>query len=496
MKRSKFSLSHYKLATMDMGKLVPLTWFEAMPGDTIQHSTSALIRVSPLLAPVMHPVRVRIHHWFVPNRIIWEDWEEFITGGEDGTSTPTAPYFTPSTPAESSLYDYFGVPPVAYGGAMRFSSLPFRAYNLIFNEFYRDQDLVDPVEFHTESGAEGGAYTANNVSIQNVSWEKDYFTTARPWEAKGDTVTIPLLDEAPIKGIGKYNQNWDTGSQAVYENDGSDPTYTKYKQVNPSNDDSRFFIEGNADNDPNIYADLSAAVGVSINDLRLALAVQRYQERMGQTGSRYSEYLRYLGIRSSDARLQRPEYLGGGRQVIQFSEVLSTDGANTGEMYGHGIAAVRSNRYRRFFEEHGIVMSLMSVVPKTIYANGIERKWFREVKEDYFQRELQFIGEQEVYNKEVYSEHSSPDDVFGYQNRYDELRSLPSTIAGEFRSTLNHWHFARIFGSDPALNSTFVTSSPTKRTLASQSTDALYVMANHSVQARRMMTRYAKAKTF
>lgn len=499
MKRNKFSLSHYKLLTCNMGELIPLTWYEALPGDTIQHSTSLLLRVSPLLSPVMHPVRVRVHHWFVPLRLIWEDFEEFITGGEDGTSTPVHPYFSFGSCSEGSIHDYMGVPVAAsYSPNLTFSALPVRAYTLIFNEHYRDQDLVDEETIDITSGQD----TTTSPGILHVAWEKDYFTTSRPWETKGASVTIPLLGDAPVTGIGKYDQTFGTSSQAVYETDGSGTTtYADAASINDASANNAFYAEEDPDNSgyPNIRADLAAASGVDINDLRLALAIQRYQEARAQYGSRYVEYLRYLGVSPQDARLQNPEYLSGGRQTIQFSEVLSTDSGGSdpvGDMKGHGLSALRTPRFRRFFPEHGIVMTLLSVVPKSIYVNGLHRRFSRTVKEDYFQKELQFLGDQEVYNKEVYTEHTSPDDVFGYQKRYDEYRSIPSTISGEFLNSLDHWHYGRIFGADPSLNSTFVSCSPTKRVNASDSTDCLYVMANHSVQARRLLTKYGQAKTF
>lgn len=493
MKRNKFSLSHYKLLTQDMGELIPLTWYEALPGDSIQQSTSALIRVSPLLSPVMHPVRVRIHHWFVPNRLIWDDWEDFITGGPDGTSVPTHPYKNLTAVTEGSLRDYLGAPvDASYSPSLAVNVLPFRAYALIWNEFYRDQDLETELTVTTTSGVD--STTASTV--QNVSWEKDYFTTARTSETKGDEVTIPLTGDAPVKGIGKITQTY-SQSGAAYESDDTRPTYASAATIDAgAHADQSFMIEEGTTGYPNITADLSSVSGVSINDLRLALALQRYQEARSQYGSRYVEYLRYLGVRSSDARLQNPEYLGGGRQVIQFSEVLSTDGSNTGDMKGHGIAAIKTNRYRRFFEEHGIVMTLMSVIPKAIYNDSINRAFLRTTKEDYFQKELQHIGEQEITNQEVYPAHATPSGIFGYQNRYDEYRHIPSGIAGEFGSSLDHWHYARIWASDPALNASFVSAVPTKRVNASSGTDCLYVMANHSIQARRMLSARAKGLTF
>lgn len=485
MKRNKFSLSNYKLFTCDMGKLIPVNWMEALPGDSIQQTTSALIRVSPLLSPVMHPVRVRLHHWFVPNRLLWEDWEDFITGGEDGTSTPTHPFFSRAAVTEGSLFDYLGVPPnAAYSPNITFSALPIRAYNRIFNDHYRDQDLVTELTVDETSGVD----TTSTTAIQNVAWEKDYFTTCRPDSSKGDQVTIPLGSSAPVVG--------ESGLGPTFDGTGVTPG-TSLSQVSGTATIAGATGTSTLEwNDPNLEADLSAATGIDINDLRLALSIQRYQEARAIYGSRYVEYLRYLGVRSSDGRLQNSEYLGGGRQTIQFSEVLSTDGSNTGDLKGHGIAAMRSNKYRRFFEEHGIVMTLMSVIPKAIYTSQLYRGFSRTVKEDYFQKELQFIGEQEVPLGEVQTDNSAPTDLFGYQARYDEYRHIPSGIASEFRTTLDHWHYGRIFSGDVALNQSFTDAVPTKRVNASSSTDCLYVMANNSIQARRAISKYAKNKTF
>lgn len=494
MKRSKFSLSHYKLLTAPMGRLIPVTWFEALPGDSIQHATAALLRCTPLLAPLMHPVDVRFHHWYVPNRLIWDDFEDFITGGSDGQDASIHPYRNAngdfSTGYEGKILDYMGVPLENYTGQNeKFNALPFRAYTLIFNEHYRDQQLITAKTIDTTSGQDTttDAYSGDPYP---VSWPKDYFTSCRTSEALGSTVTIPLLDSADVISDGTPPTWKFTGQTGV-----NLQTVTAGIGVNHSGGVAAGTGAINFD-DPHLTADLSSASGVAISDLRLALAIQRYQEARNVYGSRYVEYLRYLGVRSSDGRLGNPEYLGGGKQTIQFSEVLSTDGANTGEMKGHGIAAMRTNRYRRFFEEHGIVMTLMSVVPKSIYANGIHRSWSRTEKEDYFTKELAHIGDQEVLNKEVYAVHTTPDGTFGYQERYGEYRELPSSIAGDFRDQYDYWHMARIFGSDPSLNSTFINCSPTDRVYAETTYDPLLIMTNHSIQARRMVPAIAKKLTF
>jgi len=492
MKRSKFSLSNYKLLSCDLGELIPCGLTEVLPGDSLQQATNALIRCSPLLAPVMHPVHCSIHHWFVPHRLVWEDWENFITGGPDGMNAsvfPTITFSGGSGAAVGSLADYLGVPTAVNN--IEVSALPFRGYALIWNEWYRDQDLQTELTIDYTSGAD----TTTSTALQNGAWEKDYFTSSRPWEQKGPAITIPIGTSAPILGLGVIDGASPVGNIGAntYRDSAGNIMADPAWRVDNVGWVAQADNSGNsgASNNPNIRADLSNASAVTVNLLREALALQRYEEARARYGSRYTEYLRYLGVRSSDARLQRPEYLGGGRQTIQFSEVLQTaegEDAPVGEMRGHGIASMRSNRYRRFFEEHGYVFTFLTVRPKTIYAQGLPRTWNRRTKEDFWQKEFQHIGQQEVLNKEVYAAHASPDGAFGFQDRYDEYRRTESTIAGEFRtSQLDFWHFARIFGSSPALNADFVKCVPTERTFAVPSEDVLYVMAKHSIQARRLV---------
>jgi hypothetical protein len=473
MKRSKHSLSNYKLLSCDLGELVPIGLTEVLAGDSIQHATNALIRAAPLLSPVMHPLNVSISHWFVPNRLVWEDWEDFITGGPDGMDASVFPTIDlgGSGAAVGSLADYLGVPTGVAN--LEVSALPFRAYALIFNEWYRDQDLVSPLTIDLTSGPD----TTTNTAMQNAAWEKDYFTTSRPWEQKGAAITVPLGTEAEVK-----THQTPTGELSIEDGAG---TLRKLQASAAS-----VYLDAAGVSGGEMYADLTNASAVTVNVLREALALQRYEEARARYGSRYTEYLRYLGIMSSDARLQRPEYLGGGKETIQFSEVLQTaEGTDpVGTLRGHGISSMRSNRYRRFFEEHGYVISTLCARPKTIYADGLSRTWNRRTKEDFWQRELEHIGQQPVLNKEVYAAHSSPEDTFGYQDRYDEYRKGISTIAGEFRSTLDYWHFARQFGSDPALNADFIKCVPVETPFAVPSEDVLQVMARHSIQARRLVT--------
>lgn len=491
MKRNKFSLSNYKLLTADMGQLVPVNLQEVLPGDSFLGNSSALIRMTPLVAPVMHPVQVRIHHWFVPTRLLWSGWESFITGGNDGEGDSTT-YPTISSGAgysEGDLPDYMGVP-VSVAN-LSHSALPIRAYNMIFNENYRDQDTVTAV-------------TEDSTTVQRIAWEKDYFTASRPWPQRGPEVTLPLGNEAPVLGIGTDDDNtFPEASVAIHETGASDRTYAN-AAANSGTGTNRFFLEEDPSNNnyPYVRADLSAATSASVNDIREAFALQRYQEARARYGARYTEYLRYCGVVPSDARLQRPEYLGGGKQLINFSEVLQTSETATtplGTLGGHGIAALGTRKYMRFFSEHGYVMSLLSVRPKSIYSDGLERHWNRTTKEDYFQKELEHIGQQAILNKEIYAQGTGggtdDNDIFGYQDRYTEYRSSRSTIAGEFRNaTFDDWHLARLFASLPALNQSFTDCDPADRIFSTTTVNNMQIMVQNSVKARRMVSRTQQNK--
>lgn len=482
------NLSHYKLLTCNQGPLIPCGIMEVLPGDKFFHKTSMLIRTSPLLAPVMHPVHASVHHWFVPLRLLWTNWESFITGGENGEDATTPPTITINTGsglAIGSLGDYLGLPTGV--DDITVSALPFRAYNLIYNEWYRDEQLQSKIAISKGDGTD----STTSTTLLYRNWEKDRFTSARPDPQLGPEVTMPLGTTAPVvsnsadvllSGGTVANQRWRTTGS------GSARTYIETAAA----DDTP--IQFGAES--GLEADLSEASAATINELRFAFAVQRFMENRSRYGGRYVEYLRGLGVNPSDARLQRPEYLGGGKQTIQFSEVLQTapasideDETPVGNLAGHGIGAMGSRKYRRFFEEHGFVISLLSVKPVTMYTQGIPKLWSRETKFDYWQPELQHIGQQEVLNKEIYAAHSQPNGTHGWQDQYDEYRHQFSSIAGEFRTTQDTWHMGRIFESDTALNSAFVTANPTDRIYATgSSAHQLYVMANHSIQARRLLS--------
>lgn len=490
MKRSKFNLSHYNLLSCDMGELVPVSCVEVLPGDSVQAHSSIFMRLSPLITPVMHPVSARIHHWFVPNRILWPEWEDFITGGADGADASVFPTIT-TTVEKGTPLDYMGVPPTQ--DPVEISALPIRAMNKIFNEAYRDQDVV------AERAEE-------DLTMPRIAWEKDYFTASRPWPQKGPEVTLPLGEKAPVTGLGVSGTNAQTQAP-VYDAGGNEIPSGAYGW---NQDNAHFLLDqvqesgtgGTNGHLPDVFADLTNATAASVTDLRKALAIQRYQEARARYGSRYTEYLRYLGIKSSDARLQRPEFLGGGKTAVQFSEVLQTVDDETGaqrgplgKLGGHGIAGMRSNRYRRFFEEHGIVLSFLSVRPKTMYTQGIHRSWLRRTKEQFWQMELEHVGQQEVLSQEVYAD-SDPATVFGYHDRYHEYRNVPSRISGDMRDTLDFWHLGRVFADEPVLNQSFVDCDPTKRVFAEQTEDALWVMVKNHMVARRLVSRNAAPRIY
>ena len=440
MKRSKFNLSFNNLATFDMGKLYPVGCTEVLPGDSFQHRCSVFARLMPMLAPVMHQVTIGINHWFIPNRLVWtgaagDNWEDFITGGNDGNNAAVIPIVDQgATPLTTHpLLEYFGIPPVP---DLEINALAIRGFNMVFNEYFRDQDLVT-------------ARDEDDCTIPKVAWNRDYFTSARPWTQRGDAVSVPISGLAAVKGLGHERQTYAAGpSQTLYETGGSGgETYGAHRPVSSSTVGERVILEEDVNNTgfPGIFADLSTATAGDVNDWRLAFALQRYKEARARYGARYTEYLRYLGIKSSDARLDRPEFLSGSRQTIGISEVLQTASETTpsgdpqgvvGAMKGHGIAAMRGNRYRRFFEEHGHVLTTMFVRPKSIYQNMLEKKWKRTDKESYWQKELQQIGQQAVARKEVFAEidESAPgaadngDTIFGYVDRYKEYKSQMSYV--------------------------------------------------------------------
>lgn len=404
-----------------MGELLPVGLTEVLPGDSFDHSASALVRLAPMASPIMHPVQLRIHHFFVPNRLVWDGWEDFITAPVEDQAE-SVPLLTASATA-GSLTDLYGLPLVA----RQVNALPIYGYNAIWNEYYRDQDITSEVAL-------------TNLTPQLVAWEKDYATTARPWPQKGTALTVPVTAGVP-----------DT---------------------------------------------------VSIRNLRWGNALQRVAERRARYGSRYAEYLKSeFGVSPEDARLDRPEYLGGGKVQVNISEILQTapetltpgSEYGVGDMYGHGIGAVRTNRYKFTAPEHGYIHSLLSVRPKAIYAQGCDRHWLKTYREHYFLRDFQHLGQQEVWNGEVYLSGTDDKLAWGYQDRYREYKENRSKVTGDFRTTFDHWHLGRIFTSRPSLASGFIQCAPSDRIFNIQNEETLLIAVNHRMNARRTVRRGGEA---
>lgn len=492
-----FDLSHEKKFSAKIGELIPILCTETVPGDTFNIKSSNMLRFAPMIAPVMHQTSVYTHFFFVPNRILWENWEQFITGGEYFQSQPTFPYANPSqgqTIVEGSLADYMGLPTydVNIPGSGDYSNtdisvLPFAAYNKIYNEYYRDQNL-QPIPL-TDTVSDGLNNFADFNYLKSRAWQHDYFTSALPFTQKGPEATLPLGSSAPIL----YNNNG-FETTTVYSPSGTVGTGTL-----ASNSAGSLLRAGSPaaiDNSNTLEADLSNATAASINDLRRAFRLQEFLERNARGGTRYIEVIQsHFGVKSSDARLQRPEFLGGTSTPVQISEVLQTSDASAevtpqGNMAGHGLAVGSGDRISYSCEEHGYIIGIMSVMPKTAYQQGIPKHFTKFDKFDYFWPSFANIGEQPIYNREIFHDNSNDnDDIFGYTPRYAEYKYLPSTVHGEMRSSLNFWHMGRIFPSRPALNSQFITcsSDEVERIFAVADSETLYCYLHNDIKARRPM---------
>lgn len=477
-RRSKFNMSHVNSTTGKMGFLIPIMVQETYPGDTWQGDSKLFIRVAPLVAPIMHEVDVQVATYHIEDRIMLPQFTDFITGGRNGEDATVLPTVSVA-PTVGSLADYFGLP--LCENELTVSAFPFRAYNMIYNHFYRDQDLQDEVVVSTDPGPD----TTTSLELLRGNWMKDYFTTARPWPQKGDAINIPLGDLAPV-GFTQNNAFMGTLVNQDFH------TETNSWQMYGSNDRGDILPEGSYE----LRADLSGVSTITVDELRQAFAYQRMSEARSITGSRYEDLLHAWGLTIQDYRLDKPELVSVRRTKLQFSEVLQTtpdaSGAGVGNMAGHGIGALRSGRWRYYVHQHGWLMTLLIIRPKAVYTQGVERHWSRKTRYDYWNPELQHIGQQEVLNKEIFADGTSADEeVFGYQNRYDELRRGKNHVTGEFRTTLDYWHMARIFENRPNLNSEFVTSNPTDRVyqLSDDLSDQLLIMVRNDLLAKRLMSR-------
>lgn len=462
--RSKFDRSHAYKTTFDAGYLVPIYVDEVLPGDTFSMTATAFARLATPLKPVMDNMYCDVHFFFVPYRLVWENWQKFMgerVNPDDDPSTYTIPQRTlNSAVTSSSLANYFGIPVRDYtANPVTVSELPFRAYYLIWNEWYRDQNLQDSLPFSL-----GDTGSTGYGSLQRRGKRKDYFTSALPWPQKGDPVFIPLGVEAPVI-VDPSGNPFPTFQAAGAGTIGALSAVAGNTQVN-------YGVPGDVGalywSDPNLIADLTSATAVSINDLRTAFQVQRLLERDARGGTRYIEIiLSHFGVQSDDARLQRPEYLGGGTSMVNINPVASTvvtEDAPQAELAGVGTTVGKAG-FKKSFTEHGVIIGLISARADLTYQEGIERFWSRQTRYDFYWPALSHLGEQAILNKEIYVQGTSADDEpFGYQERYAEYRYKPSRVTGLFSSgdpaSLDVWHLSQDFTALPVLNASFIVDNP------------------------------------
>lgn len=482
VQKASFDLSHSRKLSANIGQLVPVLLQEVVPGDKFNINTQSMVRFAPLIAPVMHRMNSTIHYFFVPNRLIMEDWEEFITGKE-GLVIPRIPIHLDAP--VGGLADHLGLPIAntkPHEINSHVSALPFRAYYQVWNDYYRDSNLQPEIDIFDE--IDNLEYTKAPLKFR--AWEKDYFTSALPTPQRG----------LPVNAKGNINE-WPTGTRVRY-NDGSTPaplgaltaveggTTHSYLQANGKDVDIRNIV----------------SVTVDVEEIRRATRLQRFMERSMRAGNRYVEHLQaYWGVRSKDARLQRSEYIGGGKTPVVISDVANTTGTDEvpqGNLSGAAMSVGGSNHATKYVDEHGYIIAMLSILPETAYSQGIHRHWKRQLQLDYYFPDFAQLGEQAVLNQEIYNgpDASVNKQIFGYQSRFAEYKYAPSTVHGKFRTDLEFWHMGRKFGNVPSLNSSFITANqinfdPADKwrifAVTEEDSEQLWIQLYHQITAVRPM---------
>lgn len=488
-----------------MANLTPIHTMEVIPGDVIKMSCESMLRFAPLIAPIMHKVDVYTHFFFVPNRLVWSGWENFITQGQPPAVPPAFPTLDTLEVTASSLADYLGLPIASDITGVPISAIPFAAYQMIYNEYYRDQNLIDPIPFALIDG-DNSANTAELTAMRKRAWQHDYFTAALPFAQKGDAVTIPIAGFEDVDVL--YDPTGGGQGRAITPNPLAAGQHDVEALALGGQTANNLKIDDGGGNenfayDPNgtLIADTSSleAQSATINDLRRAFRLQEWLEKAARGGTRYIEnILVNFGVKSSDARLNRPEYLGGTKAPMVISEVLQTSQSEDtpqGNMSGHGISVGSGKAFSYRAEEHGYVIGIMSVLPKTAYQQGIPRHFLKNDPLLYYWPTFAHLGEQEILNCELYYQDAGDPanlETFGYTPRYAEYKYSDSRVAGEFKTSLAYWHMGRIFSAPPALNQSFVESDPTTRIFAVEAPDVnkIYAHIYHRIKAIRKMPKY------
>ena len=498
--RSTFNRSHGYKTTFDADYLIPVFVDDVIPGDTFNCNMNFFARLATPLYPIMDNLFLESFFFFVPYRLVWDNWEKFCGAQDDpgdsiSFTVPTVSRSDGTQSGEGSLWDYFGLPLDNKGGShitpddVTVSALPYRAYSLIWNEWFRDQNLQDSATVDTDNGPDtisGSFGAANTIYGQPLKRGKrhDYFTSCLPWPQKGDAVDLPLGTGAPVKGIGFETATPASptfeGTKSIREYDGDGTTHSSDTRIVTNaleTTELGMFFETatnvNTTTYPYVWADLTNATAATINELRLAFQTQRLLERDARSGTRYVEtILAHYGVTVPDFRVQRPEFLGGGSSVINISPVAQTSGQPTpaaddklGQLAGIGTVS-GSHGFTKSFTEHGVIIGMVNVRSDITYCQGIERYWGKSTRYDFYYPVLSQIGEQSVLMRELWTQGdgaTTDDTVFGYQERYAEYRYKPSRITGLFSveaaSNLDEWHLCEDFTSQPSLDSTFIESN-------------------------------------
>lgn len=489
-KTNMFDLTHDVKLSCNMGFLIPTLAIDCIPGDKFNLSAESLTRFAPLVSPVMHRFDVFHHYFFVPNRILWPNWENYISGTKVGGAVPAHPYITipaDGTPGQyTKLHDYMGVPnPINTGEDEKVNALPFAAYQKIWNEYYRDQNLIpDAAALIQLIDGENLPNFDTLSELRKRAWEHDYFTSNLPFVQKGDAVTIPLgnFSDVPVK---LDEGNYPAGT--TLDGTPGDVFVGPDGKVGTFGDD--------------MFAKTSdlVAQAATINDLRTAFSLQKFLEKAARGGTRLKEFIKVMfGVNSPDARLQRPEYITGAKSPLVVSEVLQTSQTDTspqGNMAGHAFGVAQGKFGSYYCQEHGYIICMTSVMPKTAYQQGLEKHLLRiGDRTQYFFPDFAHLGEQAVENREIYAfaPPGTGDDTFGYIPRYAEYRVKQNRVCGDFRTTLNFWHDGRIFNAPPALNQQFIECTPSYRIFAvtDPNVDHIYMQVLHKIMSLRGMPKF------